>query len=116
MAVVEERDLLYQIIFPDGETFKHFNLKWTLSTVRTKLVDDPILSDKLKEIGLAAFKHLLGGIGYASLFLLCFAHALEAMDDQIFESVPRPGRFISLKSILTVACFILTETARPTSL
>ncbi|CEO95201.1 hypothetical protein PBRA_003967 [Plasmodiophora brassicae] len=55
-----------QVVFPDGETFKHFDLKWIgmLNHQTARSVADPVLAKKCEEIGLAAFEHILGGVGY----------------------------------------------------
>lgn len=65
-----------QVVFPDGETFKHFDLKWIgmLNHQTARSVADPVLAKKCEEIGLAAFEHILGGVGCVPVALGCVRH------------------------------------------
>lgn len=50
-----------EFIFPPGETFKHFNLKWyNWEKIQTKSCDDPFLSERLMEAGRKLFVGLNG--------------------------------------------------------
>eukprot|EP00474_Spongospora_subterranea_P010777 CRZ11235.1 hypothetical protein [Spongospora subterranea] len=54
-----------QFKFPDGELFKHFELKWVdFGKTRCAPLADPVLAEKCKAVGIAAFDHILGGVGY----------------------------------------------------
>eukprot|EP00474_Spongospora_subterranea_P010538 CRZ10996.1 hypothetical protein [Spongospora subterranea] len=63
-----------QIVFPPGESFKHFDLKWIgmHNHQVSVIVDDPTLSKTCARIGLTAFERILGGVGYGrSDFRVC---------------------------------------------
>lgn len=54
-----------EIIFPEGENFKHFNLKWKKhSSMKYISVSNTELSEKLKNYSIAIYKQLQGN-GYA---------------------------------------------------
>jgi D-alanine-D-alanine ligase-like ATP-grasp enzyme len=54
-----------QILFPPGETFKHFDLKWKHhEDMPCSFVQDPDLDSKCRHIGQLAFEKILGGVGY----------------------------------------------------
>ena len=53
-----------EFLFPSGESFKHFDLKWkTFDTMTTRLVCDENLAARLREASILAFA-ALGGSGY----------------------------------------------------
>lgn len=54
-----------EVLFPDGETFKHFDLKWIgHDSVKYCLTDDPNLSARLQGLSASLFRGL-NGSGYA---------------------------------------------------
>ncbi len=54
-----------EIIFPEGESFKHFNLKWKKhNSLKYISVSNTELSEKLKNYSIAIYKQLQGN-GYA---------------------------------------------------
>jgi D-alanine-D-alanine ligase len=54
-----------EVIFPPGETFQHFDLKWRHpGALARRLVDDPVLEARLREAASLIFE-ALGGSGYA---------------------------------------------------
>jgi len=53
-----------EFLFPPGETFKHFDLKWKdHESMETRAVSDPTLAARLREISALTFA-ALGGTGY----------------------------------------------------
>src|SRR5271169_72373 len=53
-----------EFLFPDGESFKHFDLKWVkFATMQTRQVEDERLATRLREASAKVFE-ALGGTGY----------------------------------------------------
>ena len=56
-----------EIRFPEGETFKHFDLKWSdYEQMNTRRVSDPALEARLRELGQRVFA-AMKGVGYARM-------------------------------------------------
>ncbi|HEY0094338.1 MAG TPA: hypothetical protein VGB96_08440, partial [Archangium sp.] len=56
-----------QVVFPEGETFKHFDLKWSdYEQMHTRRVSDAALEARLQQLGQRVFA-ALKGVGYARL-------------------------------------------------
>lgn len=53
-----------EFVFPEGESFKHFDLKWVnYAGMQTRSVDDELLAARLREVSALTFE-ALGGSGY----------------------------------------------------
>ena len=56
-----------EIRFPAGETFKHFDLKWSdYEQMNARQVEDPALAARLKQLAQRVFA-AMRGVGYSRL-------------------------------------------------
>jgi len=78
-----------EFLFPEGESFKHFDLKWkSFEAMSTRSVDDPTLARRLCEASILTFA-ALGGSGYGR----CDFRMNAAGEIHLLEINPNCGVF-----------------------